>query len=420
MIGMTGMTGRLNASLLPGLLVLAIAFTGCKSNNPTSTSTGNSSSAAGSSSGGGYLLPSVALPQARNAEYDPEADKESSVVISIVFPMPNDVYVCLGREVLPRDSTTLAEMLKYKLEEKLKDTPPEAVTVYIRSDRLVKYGKVVEIVDAIREAGYDGIGLVVEKEGDRQSAVFPMQAPMKEVEAVMARVVATGRWLFVEVEPGGSGPDQTVALNRQLMPLQQMGTRLAGVLNAPGREDKTVFVKAPKDKPYADVVAVIDVVKKAGAEPIGFAMDEIKPPREIVKEAFRAPSGTVYGVPGGVPGGVVGGVGPPPPPPPPRAERAPESPKLIRKSGGALASEAISKPEPPYPPIAKAARASGPVVVEVTIDEKGNVISAQALSGHPLLKDAAVQAAQRWKFRPTLLGGAPVKVIGTITFNFKL
>jgi protein TonB len=62
----------------------------------------------------------------------------------------------------------------------------------------------------------------------------------------------------------------------------------------------------------------------------------------------------------------------------------------------------------------------GAVVVEVTIDENGSVIAASAISGHPLLKDAAVSAARRWKFKPTKLSGQPVKVIGTITFNFQM
>jgi TonB family protein len=60
------------------------------------------------------------------------------------------------------------------------------------------------------------------------------------------------------------------------------------------------------------------------------------------------------------------------------------------------------------------------VVVEVTVDEEGKVISARAISGHPLLKDAAVEAARGWTFTPTKLQGDPVKVIGTITFNFIL
>lgn len=98
----------------------------------------------------------------------------------------------------------------------------------------------------------------------------------------------------------------------------------------------------------------------------------------------------------------------------------PQPPKIIRKSGGVFQGSATRRVEPTYPPLAKAARVSGSVVVEVTVDEEGNVISARALSGHPLLKDAAVGAARGWRFKPTLLQGEPVKVIGTITFNFNM
>lgn len=87
-------------------------------------------------------------------------------------------------------------------------------------------------------------------------------------------------------------------------------------------------------------------------------------------------------------------------------------------SGGVLNGKAISLPKPEYPQIARAARASGTVVVQVTIDEDGNIISASAISGHPLLKAASVQAAYGAKFSPTLLEGKPVKVAGTINYNF--
>jgi TonB family protein len=98
----------------------------------------------------------------------------------------------------------------------------------------------------------------------------------------------------------------------------------------------------------------------------------------------------------------------------------PEPPKIIRKSGGVLQTSAIHRVEPSYPPLAKTARVSGAVVVEITVDEEGNVIAARAISGHPLLKDAAVTAARGWQFTPTKLSGVPVKVIGTVTFNFQL
>ncbi len=87
-------------------------------------------------------------------------------------------------------------------------------------------------------------------------------------------------------------------------------------------------------------------------------------------------------------------------------------------SGGVLNSKAISLPEPSYPPIAKAAKASGSVIVQVVIDENGNVISARAVSGHPLLQSAAVAAARKAKFPPRKVSGKPVKVTGTIVYKF--
>jgi TonB family protein len=106
---------------------------------------------------------------------------------------------------------------------------------------------------------------------------------------------------------------------------------------------------------------------------------------------------------------------PPPPPPTP----AP-TPKIRVVSGGVLNGKAISKPQPAYPPIAMAARASGVVVVQILVDEEGKVISASAVSGHPLLQSAAVAAARQARFSPTLLSGQPVKVSGVVTYNFVL
>jgi protein TonB len=103
--------------------------------------------------------------------------------------------------------------------------------------------------------------------------------------------------------------------------------------------------------------------------------------------------------------------GAPPPPPPPRP-----APKTI--SGGVLNGKARSLPKPAYPPAARAIRASGAVTVQVTIDESGNVISASATGGHPLLRSAAASAARGAKFSPTMLSGQPVKVTGVITYNF--
>lgn len=101
-------------------------------------------------------------------------------------------------------------------------------------------------------------------------------------------------------------------------------------------------------------------------------------------------------------------------------EVKPPTPKPAAKtvSGGVLNGKATSLPKPAYPPAAKAVRASGSVSVQVLISESGSVISATAVSGHPLLRAAAAGAARGARFSPTLLSGQPVKVSGVITYNF--
>ncbi|MBC8031298.1 MAG: energy transducer TonB [Pyrinomonadaceae bacterium] len=87
-------------------------------------------------------------------------------------------------------------------------------------------------------------------------------------------------------------------------------------------------------------------------------------------------------------------------------------------TGGMLNGKAINLPVPVYPEIARQANASGTVTVQITIDEEGNVISANAVSGHPLLRAAAVTAARAAKFSPTKLSGQAVKVTGVLAYTF--
>ena len=102
-----------------------------------------------------------------------------------------------------------------------------------------------------------------------------------------------------------------------------------------------------------------------------------------------------------------------PPPIPPKVETPKRTVSL-----GAVNGLAKYLPKPQYPSPALAIRAGGPVTVQVTIDEEGNVISAKALSGHPLLLRVSEIAARSAKFTPTTLSKVPVKVTGVITYNF--
>jgi TonB family protein len=91
----------------------------------------------------------------------------------------------------------------------------------------------------------------------------------------------------------------------------------------------------------------------------------------------------------------------------------------VESSVGVL-GQPTKKVLPHYPPEAKKAGAEGKVQVEITVSESGKVIEAKAVSGHELLRDAAVEAAKQWEFKPTEATGAPVIMQGVLTFSFAL
>jgi len=76
--------------------------------------------------------------------------------------------------------------------------------------------------------------------------------------------------------------------------------------------------------------------------------------------------------------------------------------------------------EPSYPPIARAARVQGNVVLKAIIDKAGNIQDLQLVSGHPMLVPAAIEAVRQWHYKPYLLNGQPVEVETTVTVIFML
>jgi TonB family protein len=120
-------------------------------------------------------------------------------------------------------------------------------------------------------------------------------------------------------------------------------------------------------------------------------------------------------------GAITGETAPPPQPPVARArsvseQTPPEEGGWVSES--VLLGSAISKVQPIYPANAKKVNASGRVQVQVTISVEGRVIEATAISGHPLLRGAAIAAAGKWLFKPTMMNGVPVKVQSVLTFVF--
>ncbi len=178
--------------------------------------------------------------------------------------------------------------------------------------------------------------------------------------------------------------------------------------------------------------------------------EKISPPKPVSLGAFEPPPRIPQGIPApdseplpdglppdvlrGIPGGsFAGGSGgvagtpiarfgfdaaiptPAPPPAPPVIKKEP-----VRRSTGVQESKLIKKVDPVYPQIAIHARVSGVVILDVRVDEEGNVESIRVLSGHPLLNEAAVSAVRQWKYSPTILNGEPVPVIATVTVIFNL
>lgn len=104
-------------------------------------------------------------------------------------------------------------------------------------------------------------------------------------------------------------------------------------------------------------------------------------------------------------------------PPPPE----PEGPVRFVVGGNITEPVKISAPAPRYPEAARRARIQGAVILELTIDKRGTVKSAKVLRGLPLgCTDAAVEAVNKWRFKPSTLNGKPVEVIYVLTVRFSL
>lgn len=87
---------------------------------------------------------------------------------------------------------------------------------------------------------------------------------------------------------------------------------------------------------------------------------------------------------------------------------------------GSLLEFAVQKTNPVYPQTARSLRQTGVVRLEVMVDEEGKVTAVQNMSGPTLLQTAAKDAVRKWKFKPFLRDGQPVKATGFLSFNFNL
>ena len=94
--------------------------------------------------------------------------------------------------------------------------------------------------------------------------------------------------------------------------------------------------------------------------------------------------------------------------------------KKINISAGVAVGMLIQKVTPIYPPIAKAARVSGTVVLQATISKQGTIVNPRVISGPAMLQQSALDAVRQWRYRPYLLNNEPVEVDTTVNVIFTL
>lgn len=100
-------------------------------------------------------------------------------------------------------------------------------------------------------------------------------------------------------------------------------------------------------------------------------------------------------------------------------ESAAHAPKTLNV-GPLLAERASQKVSPSYPPLARSANVTGMVTVYVEVDERGTVVNIVNVTGPQMLRQAAVDAARRWRFQPAVVEGQPARMSGYLSFNFTL
>jgi protein TonB len=95
-------------------------------------------------------------------------------------------------------------------------------------------------------------------------------------------------------------------------------------------------------------------------------------------------------------------------------------PKHLRVSSGVADSLKTHDATPDYPREARERGIQGDVLLQATIDTKGNLTNLKVVQGDPILVKAAIDAVKKWRYRPFILKGEPVDVDTTIKIQFHL
>jgi len=180
----------------------------------------------------------------------------------------------------------------------------------------------------------------------------------------------------------------------------------------------------PPPPPPPPPPTVVHVVKQVQTNIIN---DQLRTPTkipkkiEIIKEDAAPPPMTA-GVIGGISsgpgqaGGVLGGIISSTPVAVPKVA----APTRIRVSQGVTQGLKIRDVRPTYPALARQAHIQGAVQLTAVISKEGSIENLHAVSGHPMLIPAAIDAVKQWRYKPYILNGEPVEVETQITVNFTL
>ncbi|MDI1243280.1 MAG: TonB family protein [bacterium] len=346
-------------------------------------------------------------------------DDGSRGMSRLIILLPDQVHIHLGDlESPPIDLQTLGESIKSFADGKSEYEKP--VDIAARYD--VDAATLNAVLNELRKHEIDRVNLLISS-AERRKDQYGNQG---NYEKSMGDIRAPDRFFQVDIRSNAYGempgyeskpnpltlrvrlhPDRSVDLNNEsYRDENELSSKLGEVFDA--REANAVFRENSNEiektvlfqidwngtdsnaaHKYGDLIRVIDALKGSGTSPIVLSDSSSywqapEKPRIVVRET-----------------------------PPSTGKRVPST-----ISGGVLNGKATVLPKPPYPPAAKAVRASGAVTVQITVEEDGNAAQAKALSGHPLLRAAAEQAARNARFTPTLPSGQPVKVIGVLIYNF--
>jgi periplasmic protein TonB len=92
----------------------------------------------------------------------------------------------------------------------------------------------------------------------------------------------------------------------------------------------------------------------------------------------------------------------------------------LRVSSGVAEGLKTHTVNPKYPREARDKGIQGEVILQATIDTKGNITNLNAVRGDPILADASIEAVKQWRYKPYILNGEPVEVETTIKIVFHL